>query len=81
MYLFGLQIWSCDSCYSFFHLQCIQRWAKDSVSLKKMNDELDGDYYNNRGEYIPKKRKVVKWCCPKCRTDYAPTEVSYLQFI
>ncbi|KAJ8891237.1 hypothetical protein PR048_010752 [Dryococelus australis] len=24
-------IWNCEECYSFFHLTCIQRWAKDSI--------------------------------------------------
>lgn len=27
-------IWSCVECYCFFHLTCIQRWAKDSVALR-----------------------------------------------
>lgn len=71
-----LQIWTCDSCYSFFHLNCIQRWASDSTSVKKMNQELEVGYYNNQGEYIaPRKHKSINWCCPKCRTDYAPTEI------
>jgi len=29
------QIWSCVECYCFFHLTCIQRWAKDSVAHQK----------------------------------------------
>lgn len=69
------QIWSCGSCYSFFHLNCIQRWANDSTSLKKMNQELETGYYTNAGEYVPKQQKAIKWCCPKCRTDYAPSDV------
>lgn len=34
-------------------------------------------YYNNRGEYIAKQVKAIKWCCPKCRADYHPDEVSF----
>lgn len=30
------QIWSCSSCYGFFHLLCIQRWAKDSIAHQKL---------------------------------------------
>uniref|UniRef100_A0A669AZ31 Nuclear transcription factor, X-box binding-like 1 n=1 Tax=Oreochromis niloticus TaxID=8128 RepID=A0A669AZ31_ORENI len=26
-------VWSCSSCFSLFHLPCIQKWAKDSVFL------------------------------------------------
>lgn len=69
-------IWSCDNCYSFFHLNCLQRWAKDSISQQKMHqsDDIDG-YYNNQGEYIAKPKVVIKWCCPKCRCDYLPAEI------
>lgn len=28
-----LQVWSCSSCFSLFHLLCIQKWARDSVFL------------------------------------------------
>lgn len=71
------QIWSCDHCYSFFHLNCLQKWAKDSLSQQKIHqdDETVG-YYNNQGEYIQKQVKAIKWCCPKCRSDYLPSEVS-----
>lgn len=68
-------IWSCDSCYSFFHLNCIQRWANDSISLKKMKQELEVGYYNNQGEYIPKQLKAIEWCCPKCRMSHLPSDV------
>lgn len=30
---FFLQVWSCSSCFSLFHLPCIQKWARDSVFL------------------------------------------------
>lgn len=72
-------IWSCDNCYSFFHLNCLQRWAKDSISQQKMHhDNVVGGYYTNQGEYVPKQVKAIKWCCPKCRADYLPDEVSFM---
>lgn len=69
-------IWSCENCYSFFHLNCLQRWAKDNISQQKLHqsDDIDG-YYNNLGEYIQKPKTAIKWCCPKCRFDYLPTEI------
>lgn len=39
-------------------------------------DNVVGGYYTNQGEYIPKQVKEIKWCCPKCRADYMPNEVS-----
>uniref|UniRef100_A0A182N7V1 NF-X1-type domain-containing protein n=1 Tax=Anopheles dirus TaxID=7168 RepID=A0A182N7V1_9DIPT len=69
------RIWSCCSCYTFFHLMCIQRWANDSMSMKKMHHEQQEGYYNNQGEYIPKPALDVSWDCPKCRREYAPAEI------
>ncbi|XP_037044387.1 NF-X1-type zinc finger protein NFXL1 [Bradysia coprophila] len=68
-------IWSCEHCFCFFHLACIQRWANDSTSLKKLQYESEVDYYNNRGELIVRQKKVVKWDCPKCRKDYNFSEI------
>lgn len=28
---FTQQIWNCGECYSSFHIQCVQKWAKDSI--------------------------------------------------
>lgn len=25
------QVWNCGECYSSFHIQCVQKWAKDSI--------------------------------------------------
>lgn len=76
-----LQIWSCESCFSFLHLNCVRRWANDSIAQQRMHQENgeNGGYYTNQGEYVPKKEKVIKWCCPKCRFDYAPSEVNSSQ--
>ena len=38
-FFFFCQIWSCVECYCFFHLTCIQRWAKDSVAHQKQDLE------------------------------------------
>uniref|UniRef100_A0A182WAM4 PHD-type domain-containing protein n=1 Tax=Anopheles minimus TaxID=112268 RepID=A0A182WAM4_9DIPT len=69
------KIWSCSACYTFFHLMCIQRWANDSMSMKRINHEQQEGYYNNRGEYIPKPALNVQWDCPKCRREYMPEEI------
>ena len=35
-------IWSCSSCYDAFHLDHIERWAKDSIFQQK--NEIEGDH-------------------------------------
>ncbi|XP_018334873.1 NF-X1-type zinc finger protein NFXL1 [Agrilus planipennis] len=59
-------IWSCWECYAFFHLTCIQRWSKDTIYQKKQA-LLD---------QIPVKSAIeILWSCPKCRTDYQPSDI------
>lgn len=73
-------IWSCKSCYCFFHLNCIQRWANDSVMQMKVKAEQQQNggnqgHYNHLGEFVPPKRqKTPHWCCPQCRKDYQPAD-------
>ncbi|XP_068158550.1 NF-X1-type zinc finger protein NFXL1 isoform X2 [Drosophila tropicalis] len=72
-------IWSCQTCYCFFHLNCIQRWANDSVMQMKVKGEQQRNdnqgYYNHLGEFVPPKRKKsLHWCCPQCRMEYQPDE-------
>lgn len=71
-------IWSCKSCYCFFHLNCIQRWANDSIMQMKVKAEQQNGnqgYYNHLGEFVPPKRqKSPHWCCPQCRKDYQPAD-------
>ncbi|XP_077355994.1 NF-X1-type zinc finger protein NFXL1 [Festucalex cinctus] len=51
-------VWSCSSCFSLFHLPCIQKWARDSVFL--LCSATDEDFG----------RKQHPWPCPKCRAEY-----------
>jgi len=71
-------IWSCESCYCFFHLKCIQRWANDSMMQMKVKaaEQQNGQgHYNHLGEFVPPKRqKSLHWCCPQCRRDYQPAD-------
>lgn len=69
------KIYSCTSCYTFFHLACIQRWANDSLKQKKLAQDDEEGYYNRLGEYIPKQIKALTWNCPKCRESYQPNEI------
>ncbi|XP_037614854.1 NF-X1-type zinc finger protein NFXL1 [Sebastes umbrosus] len=54
-------VWSCSSCFSLFHLPCIQKWAKDSAFL--VSSVTDEDFG----------QKQHPWPCPKCRAEYPPT--------
>lgn len=58
-------IWSCEKCYCFFHVLCIQRWAKDSiVQQKTVLEERSG-----------KNDSSLCWACPKCRQEYPQNEI------
>ncbi|KAK9115122.1 hypothetical protein Syun_021919 [Stephania yunnanensis] len=46
-------IWSCSSCYSIFHLNCIRKWAKAPTSVDVSAAE------KNRG---------LNWRCPGCQS-------------
>ncbi|KAK3884596.1 hypothetical protein Pcinc_011152 [Petrolisthes cinctipes] len=54
-------IWNCGECYSSFHLHCIQKWAKDS--LFQLSQAME--------DATPMEKAALKWCCPKCRGQYA----------
>lgn len=62
------EIWSCQSCYCFFHLMCIQRWSKDNIFQKKQ--ALEG--------IVATKEISISWGCPKCRTEYKPQDIPSL---
>ncbi|XP_078137877.1 NF-X1-type zinc finger protein NFXL1 [Centroberyx gerrardi] len=54
-------VWSCSSCFSLFHIPCIQKWARDSVFL--VSSVTDEDFG----------QKQLPWPCPKCRAEYQPS--------
>ncbi|KAK9238600.1 hypothetical protein V1525DRAFT_400515 [Lipomyces kononenkoae] len=49
------RIWTCDTCYRVFHINCIQKWAKQ---LKTTGAE------NNRSQPFDRQ----PWRCPGCQT-------------
>ncbi|KAI4302538.1 hypothetical protein MLD38_038269 [Melastoma candidum] len=59
-------IWSCSSCYSIFHLNCIRKWARAPTSI-----DLSAD--KNRGD---------NWRCPGCQHVQltTPKDIQYLCF-
>ena len=36
-------IWSCSNCFNSFHINCIQKWAKDSIYQQRVQLEDDPD--------------------------------------
>lgn len=64
------QIWSCVSCYGFFHLLCVQRWGKDSIAHQKLAAE----------DRPGLKRANFQWQCPKCRKDYESSAIPSTYF-
>jgi len=50
-------VWSCQSCYSTFHLNCIQQWANDCIFQKK----------NQLEDLTSGAVAELTWACPKCR--------------
>ncbi|GKV46799.1 hypothetical protein SLEP1_g53764 [Rubroshorea leprosula] len=45
-------IWSCSSCYSIFHLNCIKKWAKAPTSV----------------DLVAEKNQGFNWRCPGCQS-------------
>ncbi|KAK6267251.1 hypothetical protein QUC31_018088 [Theobroma cacao] len=44
-------IWSCSSCYSIFHLNCIKKWARAPTSV----------------DLVAEKNQGINWRCPGCQ--------------
>ncbi|XP_022200725.2 NF-X1-type zinc finger protein NFXL1 [Nilaparvata lugens] len=65
-------IWSCTKCFCFFHVICIQRWAKDSVTHQKQVLE--------ERQQAPPIWDKLSWACPKCRNNYSSTEIPKAYF-
>lgn len=69
-------IWCCSSCYQFYHLRCIQKWADNSIYQKqRVADNQHAGYYNNLGEFVPQKKIEIVFDCPQCRKTYEPSEI------
>ncbi|KAJ9591018.1 hypothetical protein L9F63_027774 [Diploptera punctata] len=65
-------VWNCVECYCFFHLTCIQRWAKDSVAHQKQALEdlpRENAVFNFNGLECAKFEllRSLHWSCMKCR--------------
>ncbi|KAL3818517.1 hypothetical protein ACJIZ3_004422 [Penstemon smallii] len=45
-------IWSCSSCYSIFHLNCIKKWARAPTSV----------------DLLAEKNQGFNWRCPGCQS-------------
>uniref|UniRef100_A0A7N0VHK1 NF-X1-type zinc finger protein NFXL1 n=1 Tax=Kalanchoe fedtschenkoi TaxID=63787 RepID=A0A7N0VHK1_KALFE len=56
-------IWSCSSCYSIFHLNCIRKWARAPTSVDLIAEKNQGD----------------NWRCPGCQSVQltTPKEIRY----
>ncbi|XP_010475879.1 PREDICTED: NF-X1-type zinc finger protein NFXL1 isoform X2 [Camelina sativa] len=59
-------IWSCSSCYSIFHMNCIKRWARAPTSIDLLAEKNQGD----------------NWRCPGCQSVQLTSskEISYRCF-
>ncbi|GMH03932.1 hypothetical protein Nepgr_005771 [Nepenthes gracilis] len=59
-------IWSCSSCYSIFHLNCIKKWARAPTSI----------------DLSAEKNQGFNWRCPGCQSVQLmmSKEISYVCF-
>ena len=63
-------VWNCDQCACMFHLQCVQLWAKDSLSLSSsLSPHL-----------FPDLAAARTWSCPKCRRNYTQSQIPTLYY-
>lgn len=66
-------IWNCEECHCSFHVNCVQKWAKDSIYQLAEAQTSTNERRNRHG---------LKWCCPKCRSEYPQSAIptKYLCF-
>lgn len=64
-------VWNCVTCYVSLHINCTQKWAKDSIFQLKQQQEEDST-----------RTVELNWSCPNCRSVYSPNQVpsKYLCF-
>ncbi len=74
-------MWNCGNCFCTFHLQCIQRWAKDSIFQQKADQESEfpdlssaPNQRNSNSNNASDDRKLL-WGCPKCRHPHSPAQI------
>lgn len=58
--------WSCEECYCSFHMECVNKWAKDSIF--QISEAQADD--NQRVD-----KASIPWCCPKCRFQYGQSKI------
>eukprot|EP00899_Mesostigma_viride_P018045 jgi/Mesvir1/26241/Mv05719-RA.2 len=66
--------WQCSrSCFTSFHLICIQAWARQSAASAALRSvsNLTPELFPNAAADA---HKSAQWHCPKCRCDYAVAE-------
>jgi len=73
-------IWTCRHCHCSFHINCIQRWAKDCLFQQK--NDLENEFpdlsdapLNVRQHELKEKLQNLSWGCPKCRFSYTAAQV------
>jgi len=62
----SVPIWSCSSCFSIFHLNCIKKWARAPTSV----------------DLIAEKNQGFNWRCPGCQSVQLTTlnDIRYVCF-
>ena len=69
-------VWSCQECHCILHMQCIQRWATDSIYQQKRDLESQPDLRSSSSSRIHKQSlEVYQWGCPKCRTTFPESQI------
>ena len=49
------KVWSCDTCWTVFHIGCIKKWSKNEGSAVHRPTQQDGDDFHGK-----------QWRCPGC---------------
>ena len=61
------RIWSCDSCWTVFHLSCVKRWASNQASKQAQDQQQNRDSVGN----------AARWRCPGCNLPKETLPQSY----
>ncbi|KAF2350524.1 Zinc finger PHD-type conserved site, partial [Trinorchestia longiramus] len=63
------QTWSCSLCYSVLHLDCVRKWADDSIFLRA---EQERQHHSDQRRID---HTTLNWSCPKCRQQYGQKDI------